>query len=165
MIEDRLINLLGAQALALADRLGAASAPSALVHLCAYPGASPGALRAVLGITDSGATRLVDRLVAAGLVERRTAGGDGRSIAVHPTEAGRAAADEALGRRRAALARALEPLDPAECARLETLLDKVVAGLADDRPGALVVCRLCDRDACCTGPGCPLDHTVVPEGG
>nr|MBA2262479.1 winged helix-turn-helix transcriptional regulator [Solirubrobacterales bacterium] len=96
MDDDRLINLLGAQALALADRLGASSASAALVHLCAYPGTSPGALRAVLGITDSGATRLVDRLVAAGLAER-TAGGDGRSIAVHPTEAGRAAADEALG--------------------------------------------------------------------
>jgi DNA-binding MarR family transcriptional regulator len=163
MDDDRLINLLGAQALALADRLGAASAPAALVHLCAYPGTSPGALRTVLGITDSGATRLVDRLVAAGLAER-TAGGDGRSIAVHPTEAGRAAADEALGRRRAALARALEPLDGAERARLETLLDKVVAGLADDRPGALVVCRLCDRDACCAEPGCPLDHTVAPDG-
>nr|MBA2261644.1 hypothetical protein [Solirubrobacterales bacterium] len=51
-----------------------------------------------------------------------------------------------------------------ERARLETLLDKVVAGLADDRPGALVVCRLCDRDACCAGPGCPLDHTVAPGG-
>ena len=163
MDDDRLINLLGAQALALADRLGAASAPAALVHLCAYPGTSPGALRAVLGVTDSGATRLVDRLVAAGLAQR-TAGRDGRTVAVHATPAGRAAADGALGRRRAALAQALEPLDAEERARLEALLEKLVAGLADDGPGALVVCRLCDREACCTGPGCPLEHTVAPGG-
>jgi DNA-binding MarR family transcriptional regulator len=163
MDDDRLINLLGAQALALADRLGAASASAALVHLCAYPGTSPGALRAVLGITDSGATRLVDRLAAAGLAER-TAGHDGRTVAVHATRAGRSAADKALGHRRAALAQALEPLDAAERARLEALLDKLVAGLADDRPGALVVCRLCDRDACCAAPGCPLDHTVASGG-
>lgn len=163
MDDDRLINLLGAQALALADRLGAGSGSAALVHLCAYPGTSPGALRAVLGITDSGATRLVDRLVDAGLAER-AAGRDGRTVAVHATRAGRAAADEALGHRRAALAQALEPLDDAERGRLETLLDKLVAGLADDRPGALAVCRLCDRDACCADPGCPLDHTVAPDG-
>jgi hypothetical protein len=54
----------------------------------------------------------------------------------------------------------LEPLTPAERADLEGLLARVVLGLAHDRPGALTVCRLCDRSACYSGPGCPLDHTT-----
>jgi hypothetical protein len=56
----------------------------------------------------------------------------------------------------------LATLTPAERGQLEPLLERMVAGLADDRPEALTVCRMCDRDACCGGDpsSCPLEHTV-----
>jgi DNA-binding MarR family transcriptional regulator len=165
---DRLANLLGATALAATDRLREAveselahggSAPAALVHLQAYPGESVERLRRVLGISQPAAVRVVDRLAADGLIERRP-GADRRTLALHLTRAGERAASELLARRSGSLRSLLECLEPEERARLEPLLARLVAALADDRPGALRVCRLCDRGACTKAPGCPLDHTV-----
>src|SRR5882724_7174610 len=87
--DRRLEQLLATQALAVADRVREAaeaasaqegSGPAALVHLQAHPGGSVGDLERVVRLTQTGAGRLVDRLVAAGLVERR-AGRDARTQA------------------------------------------------------------------------------------
>ncbi|MGI8778987.1 MAG: MarR family winged helix-turn-helix transcriptional regulator [Solirubrobacteraceae bacterium] len=165
---DRLANLLGVTALTATDRLRSAverelahggSAPAALVHLQAYPGESVERLRRVLGVSQPAAVRVVDRLVAEGLVERRS-GPDRRTLALHATAAGERAASELLSRRTQSLRSMLEVLAPDEQAALEPLLGRLVAALADDRPQALRVCRLCDRQACTSAPGCPLDHTT-----
>jgi DNA-binding MarR family transcriptional regulator len=171
--ERRLEQLLAAQALTVADRVReaaqAASAqegngPAALVHLKAYPGGSVGDLERVLGLSQPGAGRLVERLVEAALVERR-AGKDARTHALSLTRAGARTAARILEQRATAVAPLLEHLTPSERADLERLLARVVEGLAADRPTALTVCRLCDREACCSGPGCPLDHTTRAEPG
>ena len=164
----RLENLFGVQALAVVDRIAASDAASsqdaALVTLLAHPDCGIGWLAGVVGLTDSGATRLVERLVASGLVRRR-AGADARSRTVRLTAAGRRQSRRVLAARERELAGCLEPLSPAEQRTLERLLEKVVAGLTDDRSTALRCCRLCDRDACVSGRvGCPLRHTV-PAGG
>jgi DNA-binding MarR family transcriptional regulator len=165
---DRLAQLLGATALAATDRLRAAveggldhggSFPAALVHLQAYPGESVEGLRRVLAVSQPAAVRVVDRLAGEGLVERRP-GPDRRTLALHLTVAGEQAATSLLARRSESLRSLLEALDPGERAALEPLLERLVAALADDRPGALRVCRLCDRRACTSEPGCPLDHTT-----
>jgi DNA-binding MarR family transcriptional regulator len=164
---DRLAQLLGVTAVTATDRLRRAveselahggSAPAALVHLQAYPGESLEALRQVLGISQPAAVRVVDRLVTEGLVERR-AGRDRRTGALHLTAAGDRAASALLARRTQSLRDLLEVLEPAEQAALEPLLERLVAALADDRPQALRVCRLCDRRSCKSAPGCPLRHT------
>jgi MarR family transcriptional regulator, negative regulator of the multidrug operon emrRAB len=165
---DRLANLLGVVAIAASDRIGAGAAaavshggahPSALVHLLAHPGGSIEDLRRVLRISQPGAVQAANRLEAAGLVERR-AGRDARTRALHLTRRGRATARAVLAERAEAVAGVLDSLDADEKARLEPLLAKLVAGLADDRPGALTVCRLCDRGACAAGDECPLEHTT-----
>jgi MarR family transcriptional regulator, negative regulator of the multidrug operon emrRAB len=165
---DRLAQLLGTVGLAAADRIAAVAAaeagheggaPAALVHLAAHPGGSVNALAAVLAISQPAAVRTVDRLVADGLLERR-AGGDRRTRSLHLTPAGQAAAVRILARRREALRPLLDPLAEDDRAALTPLLERLVAALADDRPTALTVCRLCDRPACTMG-GCPLDHTAV----
>ncbi len=167
---DRLANLLGVAALAATDRLREAveselahggSAPAALVHLQAYPGESVEGLRRVLGVSQPAAVRVVDRLVAERLVERR-AGRDRRTLALHLTADGERAASDLLARRNQSLRSLLESLEPAERAALEPLLERLVAALAHDRAGALRVCRLCDRDACTSATSCPLDHTTEP---
>ncbi len=157
---DRLANLLGVTALAAADRLRLASRDAALVHLQAWPGGSIEDLRRVLTISQPATVRAVDRLAADGLVERR-AGPDGRTRSLHLTPAGDAEATAVLARRGDALRAMLAGLDEDEQERLLPLLERLVATLADDRPGALTACRLCDRGACTSGPGCPLDHTVA----
>jgi DNA-binding MarR family transcriptional regulator len=167
--EDRLVNLLGATVLAATDRTQAAiagavalggAAPAVLVHVAAYPGESVEALHRVLRISQPGTVQVVQRLVDRGLLERRP-GRDRRTHALHVTTAGHEALGELLERRAQVLEALLGPLSGAEREQLTPLLEKVVSGLADDRPQALTVCRLCDRDACCREPGCPLSHTAV----
>jgi DNA-binding MarR family transcriptional regulator len=168
-IAGRLENLLGVAVLAGADRTSAAivdalgsggAAPGAIVHLAAYPGESAEALHRVLGISQPATVQVVQRLVDRGLVERRP-GRDRRTHALHLTPYGRRVHGELLERRRDALTELLAPLSDAERERLAPLLEKIVSGLAEDRPAALTVCRQCDRGACCSAPGCPLDHIVA----
>jgi DNA-binding MarR family transcriptional regulator len=164
-MEDRLAQLLGVTALAATDRLRAAvgpggSGPAALVHLQAYPGESVEGLRRVLGISQPATVRVIDRLAADGLVERRQ-GRDRRTLALHLTAAGEEEAGGVLERRAGSLEDIVAALDERERAALEPLLERVVAALADDRPGALRVCRLCDRGTCQQNQGCPLNHTTT----
>lgn len=169
---ERLANLLGVTALAVTDRLRppldalaghGGSAPAVLAHLLAHPGGSVNELRQVLAISQPATVRLVDRLVADGLVVRHP-GHDRRTLALELTPAGHAAATRLLSARAEALESMLAVLDGEEATQLEALLAKLTTHLASDRPGALTVCRLCDRDACTRDPGCPLDHTVTREG-
>jgi DNA-binding MarR family transcriptional regulator len=169
--DARLANLLGVTALVAAERLRAAieadlgsggSGPAALVHLQAYPGESVEALRRVLGISQPATVRIVDRLAADGLLERRP-GPDRRTLALHLTDAGERAATAVLAERTRSLRGLLDALGDDERAALTPLLERIVASLADDRAGARRVCRLCDRGACTADPGCPLEHTVHPS--
>ena len=169
-MDGRLANLLGVVALAASDRVAATvtepvgcggAHPAALVQIASYPGESIEALRRVVGVSHPAAVQVVNRLATEGLVERRP-GPDRRTVALHLTAAGDVAVDRLLERRADALGALLDPLDDDERERLGALLEKVVAGLADDRPDALVACRLCDRAACIAARACPLQHTVVP---
>ena len=167
-MQSRLANLLGAVALAATDRLSEEAAgvvgrggghPAALVHLLAHPGGSVEELGRVLRISQPGAVQLANRLEAAGLLER-CPGSDARTLALHPTVQGRRAARSVLARRERGLGALLDVLDPDEQRQLLPLLEKVTAGLANDRPGALTACRLCNRDACADRGECPLQHTM-----
>jgi DNA-binding MarR family transcriptional regulator len=167
-MDNRVGQMLGVASLAVMDRLRAAVVAGAavgeveagaLVHVQAWPGGSVGDLAGVVGLSQPATVRLVDRLVDQELV-RREAGRDRRTVALVLTEAGSHAADAVLVARGEALAPVLAALSAAERTMLERLLGRVVAGLADDRPAAVRLCRLCDREACTSGPGCPLEHTI-----
>jgi DNA-binding MarR family transcriptional regulator len=171
----RQANLLGTLSLAVTGRVEAAvatgsphgpSAPAALAALAGYLGGEPiDALARVLGLTHSGAVRLVDRLAGAGLVERRR-GGDGRSVAVTLTPAGRRAAAEIRAARERALAEALSVLGAEERRALTALHEKLLAGLTDDRASARRLCRLCDVEACGHERGtCPVTRTASARAG
>ena len=120
-------NALGALALEVARRVQeagdaasphGASVPAALAALHGLTGGqSIDALRRVVGLTHSGAVRLVDRLAAAGLAERRV-GADGRAVALQLTPEGRRAARRVLARREAAIEGVLAPLTATERATL-----------------------------------------------
>ena len=165
MDDDRLVQLLGVATLAAHDALAAAftggeTRTAILVHLSAHPGGSVEALRQVLGLSQPATVRAVDGLVRDGLVERGP-GPDRRSHDLRCTSAGRRIGAARRSRRAARrCVRSIAELDGASRARLGAGLEALVGGLADDRPGALHACRLCDRQVCCAGPGCPLEHTV-----
>ena len=154
-------NAFGALALEVARRVQAAgeaasphgaSVPAALTALHGLTGGqSIDALRRVVGLTHSGAVRLVDRLAAAGLVERRV--GDGRAVALHLTPEGRRAARRVLTRREAALEGVLAPLTASERRTLAALHERLLATLTAGQQERRRVCRLCDVEAC--GRECP----------
>jgi MarR family transcriptional repressor of emrRAB len=164
-------NVLGSLALAITSRISdeaeraaalGASAPSALVALDGYLTGQPiDALRRVLGITHSGTVRLVDRLVAAGLVERRAGTTDGRAVPLGLTPAGRRVARRVLAAREAALEDVLSVLSPEERATLAALHDRLLGGMIGSREDARRTCRMCDPVACGHHEGrCPVTQAA-----
>ncbi|MFC7495863.1 MULTISPECIES: MarR family winged helix-turn-helix transcriptional regulator [unclassified Nocardioides] len=167
----RLENLLGAWSLTVADRMTAAgrevgmspSDQAAVVTLHAEPDQTVSWLGDVLALTSSGATRLVDRLVAAGWVAR-SPGTDNRQRRLRLTDAGEAAAQRMIRARHDVLTASLAPLDDQVRAQLELALEQLVGASTDVLPTALRTCRLCDRSACrAAGHDCPLAHTTNQE--
>lgn len=163
----RLENLLGAWSLTVADRMDAASAQAglsptdqaALVTLLAHPDRTVSWLGDVLALTSSGATRLVDRLVAAGWVVR-SPGGDARQRSLRLTGSGQAAARRLVLAREQVLTECLSPLDDRARRQLERVLERMIASSTQTLSTAMRTCRLCDRTACrAEGQPCPLDHT------
>lgn len=166
-------NVVGAVALALADRVQAAvtqagglgtSGAAALTALNGpAAGASIDVLRRIVGLTHSGAVRLVDRLAAADLVERRV-GADQRSVALWLTPSGRRAARRVLAQREAAVESALAPLTAPERAALVRAAEKVLAGLAPEPWAEKRICRLCDTEACGRPRGqCPVQAVEAAQ--
>jgi len=163
-------NLLGALSLSVADRTSdavgdaagqsqtAAIALSALHHFLDAP--SIDLLRRVLGLTPSGAVRLVDRLEAAGYVERRP-GRDGREVSLHLTAVGRRAAGRVSRARGDVLEGALSTLSAKERRQFEHMLERVLPGLMRGPGATRWMCRLCDMGACGRDEGhCPVANAA-----
>jgi DNA-binding MarR family transcriptional regulator len=122
-------------------------------------------LRQVLGLTPSGAVRLVDRLADAGLVTRGP-GDDARSRSVRLTAAGRRAAVRVVAARTAVLDRALADLSANQRRALHALLGKVMGAMVRDKDGGAWICRLCDLAACGRNEGhCPTANAAAARYG
>ncbi len=85
----------------------------ALLVVEAYDGINLRGLAAQLGVILSSASRLCDRLVAAGVLERVPGRTDRREIALHLTPAGRRMLDELRSDRHRRIAAVLERMSPA----------------------------------------------------
>jgi DNA-binding MarR family transcriptional regulator len=83
-----------------------------------------------MGVTVSTTSRLVDRLVAAGLVERRTAEHTRREIAVRLTELGRQTVDRYDGHRLTELRRCIDALSETDRIGVLTCLRALAGGAA-----------------------------------
>lgn len=163
MHDLRTANLLGATALAVADRIVAdttrtahtsARAAAALVVLATSPRLGVTELGRRVGLSQSAAARMVDSLQAEQLVTRRS--GAGREVAVQLTASGRRAARALLNARDTALNDVLGVLDPQERDQLAGLLEKLLTRLYEQVGNADLVCRLCDRKTCTTDARCPV---------
>ncbi|WP_188914492.1 MarR family winged helix-turn-helix transcriptional regulator [Salinarimonas ramus] len=85
-------------------------------------GITQGELAQRLYVTKGNVSGLVDRLVEAGLVERRPIPGDRRSHALHLTRDGRARAAEGIAAQRAFVARTLGRLPDSDVGELDRIL-------------------------------------------
>jgi DNA-binding MarR family transcriptional regulator len=165
---SRTANLVGALSLAITERLLDSESEggldrnqaAALVTLSNHPGHSIDSLSKTLGLTHSGAVRLVDRLQASALVLREP-GGPGRTLALRLTGQGEAAALGVLGRRQAVIEQVLTGLDEQDVATLEGVVARLLAALTSDRQSAQRICRLCDEALCERHAACPVDEAVA----
>jgi MarR family transcriptional repressor of emrRAB len=161
--ELRDLNIIGAFALALTDDFkdamedlaeGNESACAALIVIGQESGLSVDRLSKVLKLSQPGTVRLVDRLAAAKLVERKT-GTDRRSVALRLTEVGKRQVKSLLIGRQHALAQALRGLDEWERSTLAAIASKVLRGLGHSEVECDRRCRLCD-DESCPDETCPM---------
>jgi MarR family transcriptional regulator, negative regulator of the multidrug operon emrRAB len=183
----RLANLLGALATGVTDGMHDAMcvaaqmdvvSASALVALLDFsPGGSIRTLGEVVGLTHSGAVRLVDRLVLAGYVLRRQ-GQDGRARAITLTARGATLARRVRRARERAIAQSLESFSGTERVRLTEYCERLVSALTRQRleeraaghaPMGGALCRSCDFAACGRdAQRCPAAKTAAqplePEG-
>jgi DNA-binding MarR family transcriptional regulator len=161
---DRTANLLGVVGLAVADRIEGTArdilkhsgeTPAALVVIGYGLGPSNEQLRRILGLSHPGSVRLIDRLVADGLVERRDAR-DKRAIALYLTEKGTALREKLLNGRIAAIRPFLARLTEAEQESLAALLHTMLSSMETTDLERCTLCRLCD-DRVCTNCPIPAD--------
>lgn len=169
-IASRTANILGALALVVTDQsekavaagsgqsASSAAALSALQELLDRPTVDQ--LRRVLGLTPSGAVRLVDRLAEAGLATRGP-GADGRSRSVSLTEEGRRIAAEITAARVGVLAQLTDGLPAADLEVLHGLLSRVMRNAVKVESGGAWICRMCDLTACERDLGhCPVANAA-----
>jgi MarR family transcriptional repressor of emrRAB len=161
----RLANIFGALSLIATDAMVARAAqtvehggatPAALTVIGHDPGGlTIDVLADILGLSHPGAVRAVDRLVAAGLVERHTGAPDRRQVELRLTALGRRTRAQVLHQRQAALDDLLRPLTASEQQQLATIASKLLAARTrDDGAEPLTVCRLCDESIC---HECPVE--------
>ena len=168
---EQTANLLGALALVItdqaADHVTAASgqagtdaaALSALHQFLDHP--TLDRMRNVLGLTPSGAVRVVDRLAAGGLAGRGP-GTDGRSRSVTLTAEGGRTAGRISSTRLGYLADLLSTLSTEENATLHALLGKIMSQVVQGKDGGPWICRLCDLRACGRAAGhCPTANAAA----
>lgn len=178
-VNSRLDNLLASLSMNLAEEAQQAlehvsgvigSATAALLALDEFIGGSHvGRLAEVLGLTHSGAVRLVTQLEREELAQRQQ-GTDRRRIEVRLTTKGKRRARQARAERDRVIASATSALTMGERRNLEELLDKLVAARVASRlerrrtehTGAWW-CRTCDFAACGRPEGrCPAQVTAAP---
>ena len=165
----RTANLLGALSVAVSDRLERElkshpsqtdSAAAALNLIGFYEGCTNGALSASLGLSHTATVRLLDKLEAQDLVERRAAESDQRAVALYLTRKGRARLREVLAARCAALCDMIASLSRSEERQLGHLLERLLKAATKTAADADHICRLCDETACPAGI-CPVHQVGV----
>ncbi|HTX13529.1 MAG TPA: MarR family transcriptional regulator [Solirubrobacteraceae bacterium] len=162
-VDHAAVNVTGALAVAISDRLDADSRAAALITLLERDALTIEWLRRIIGLSHSATVRLVDRLADDGLALRR-AGPDDRSVSILLTAHGRRTAERLRRGREATLGSLLAPLEPAERRTLLALAEKVLAGAVGGRWEARLICRLCDHGVCAGAGGCPVDRAATERG-
>lgn len=139
----------------------AGPAASALALLAHKPGLSIRMLAVGVGLSHAGTVRLVDRLAAEKLIERREHSTDGRTRSLYLTPAGEIASAEVLAARDHVIAEGLSILDPDELNILSSLAERVLRNRLENLEQSYRICRLCCYEGCTS---CPIDAELLERG-
>ena len=134
MLAARALVAISARSLAALDDVVTPPQLRVLVMIASRGPLNLGAVARGLGVHPSNATRACDRLVLAGLLDRRDDPADRRNVALRLTATGRALGDDVMDRRRHAIAEVLERMPALARAALVPVLVSFAqaAGEMDD---------------------------------
>jgi MarR family transcriptional repressor of emrRAB len=172
MADARTSNLLGAFMTGLHDHLSvrleqasriSGDGPAALVTIAYNEGRTVEFLRRTLSLSHSWTVRVVEKLVKAGLVVKKT-GTDKRAVALFLTEPGKRKVQGIVRARRRCLDEVLAALPVTEQKKLTTMLERMLALLTGDDDSAAAICKLCEVDVC-PQHRCPVTLAVKPKPG
>lgn len=134
---------------------------SALALLAHKPGLSIRMLAIGVGLSHAGTVRLVDRLAAEGMIERREHSTDGRTRSLYLTAAGTVASDEVLIARDQVIAEGLSILDEDDLKKLSAIAERVLRNRLESLEQSYRICRLCCYEGC---TNCPIDAELLERG-
>lgn len=159
-------NIFGAFALMISDDIlratssntpEAGPAASALALLAHKPGLSIRMLAIGVGLSHAGTVRLVDRLVAEALIERRDHSTDGRTRSLYLTKAGEKMSAQVLSDRDQVISESLSVLSRDEIKTLKEISERVLRARLEGLEHSYRVCRLCCYEGC---KNCPIDEEL-----
>ena len=160
---DRLINLFGALAQGVSDKMrGAISqrfpaggeTAAALSLIGHEPGLSIDQIGKALRLSHAGAARVVERLVAQDFVLKSQSACDRRVMRVSLTANGETERKALLSLRSTAITVLLAAVAEKDRAALERVAETILASLPRDEVRARTTCRFCDEEKC---TNCPTD--------
>lgn len=122
MLAARALVAISAQSVAAVDDIVTPPQLRVLVMIASRDSLNLGAVARGLGVHPSNATRTCDRLVTAGLLDRRDDAADRRNLQLTLTDQGRRLVDEVMDRRRHAIAGVLERMPALQRAALVPVL-------------------------------------------
>ena len=164
-IDSRALNIFGALGLLIADRVFAAVEQSgdlsrqegvALIQIGLFAPTFVN-LQTTLRLSQSAASRLVDRLAARDWVAKIAHPDDPREKILQLTPPGEALMRDILGRKRDSLQELFATLDAGDAARLLSLAEKIFASGIRSREESDRTCRMCNL-AGCPQESCPARH-------
>jgi DNA-binding MarR family transcriptional regulator len=164
----RTANLLGALACEIAERVdlmlkghpnASDSAAAALNIIGFYEGCSNNALSRALKLSHTTTVRLIDKLAAQGLVERRQ-GTDRRAVSLFLTKRGREQARAVVKDRCQALGQIVDVLNERQREQFDKLAEILLRSMTISAEEADHICRLCDENAC-PSEQCPVHQEAL----
>jgi MarR family transcriptional regulator, negative regulator of the multidrug operon emrRAB len=168
MSKMRTANLVGALAGAIGDRLQQRqkahpnetdSSLVALNLLSGFEGCSNVELSQAMKLSHPATVRLLDKLEAAGWVERGP-GEDRRSVSLSLTTAGRKRVRQIARERGIALAKIVDRLSEQQRRNLDDIAQTLLRSMTTSELEAAYICRLCD-DGACPPETCPVHQAAI----
>ena len=163
--DSRTLNIFGALGVLIADRVFAAVEQSgdlsrqegaALIQIGLFA-PTFGNLQTTLRLSQSAASRLVDRLAARDWVVKNAHPEDPRERILQLTPAGEALMGDILDRKQNSLRELFATLDAGETSRLLDLAEKIFAAGIRSREESDRTCRMCNLSRC-PQASCPARH-------
>jgi MarR family transcriptional regulator, negative regulator of the multidrug operon emrRAB len=166
MTNKGLANAFGALALSISDDITSCAqralarggeTSAALVVIGHIDGLKIDSLARVLELSHPGTVRVVDRLVADGLVRRDVGRSDRRNVELRLTASGTRKRTALLLDRQDVLDKVIAALLPVERSLLESVVARVLTSHVRNETEALRTCRFCN-DRVCTD--CPVERAL-----